>query len=109
MSTDLARKLRRDATDAEMAMWRMLRASQLAGAKFRRQRPLGPYIVDFISFSHRLVIECDGGQHAGSSDDAKRDAWLACQGFRILRFWNHDILTNPEGILTTILAALGSP
>jgi very-short-patch-repair endonuclease len=107
MLTDLARKLRRDATDAELVMWRMLRASQLAGAKFRRQRPLGPYIVDFVSFSHRLIIECDGGQHATIPTDAKRDVWFASQGFRTLRFWNNDILSNRDGVLTAILAALG--
>jgi very-short-patch-repair endonuclease len=85
----------------------MLRASQLAGSKFRRQRPMGPYIVDFISFAHRLIIECDGGQHADNPNDAKRDAGFASQGFRTLRFWNNDILANPEGVLTTILLALG--
>lgn len=106
MAKDFARNLRRNATDAEAALWRVLRASQLAGAKFRRQQPMGPYIADFISFAHRLVVECDGGQHAGSSSDARRDAWFASQGFRTLRFWNNDVLGNPDGVLSVLPTAL---
>ena len=107
MSTTRARQLRRNATDAEIALWRLLRASSLVGIKFRRQQPIGPYIADFVSFSHRLIIECDGGQHAESSTDGARDRWFAEQGFRTLRFWNHEILTNREGVIRLILDALG--
>jgi very-short-patch-repair endonuclease len=106
MSTTFARNLRRNATDAEKALWRLLRARQLADFKFRRQQFLGPYIVDFVCFSANLVIEADGGQHADSPTDAIRDSWLSAQGFRVLRLWDNDILINPDGIIQTILAAL---
>lgn len=106
MSTVLARHLRRNATDAEKALWRLLRGSQVAGAKFRRQQPVGPYIADFVSFAHRIVVECDGGQHCDSPSDEARDAWFASQGFRTLRFWNNDVLSNPEGVLTALSVAL---
>jgi very-short-patch-repair endonuclease len=105
-TTELARTLRRNATDAEKVLWRLLRASQLAGAKFRRQQPMGPYIADFIGFSHRIVVECDGGQHCDNPADAARDAWFASQRFRTVRFWNNDVLTNPEGVLAALSAAL---
>ena len=101
-----ARALRRNSTIAERTLWRLLRSRQLAAAKFRRQVPAGPYVADFVSFGHRLVIECDGGQHADDPSDETRDVWFAGQGFRVLRFWNNDVLNNPEGVLTTILAAL---
>jgi very-short-patch-repair endonuclease len=106
MSTELAHNLRRTATDAEKALWRLLRASQLAGAKFRRQQPIGPYIADFISFSHRVVVECDGGRHCDSPGDEARDAWFASQGFRTFRFWNNEVLGNPEGAPAILIAAL---
>jgi len=109
MSITLARKLRRNATAAETALWRILRSSGLDGIKFRRQQPIGPYIVDFISYSHRLIIECDGGQHAGNPSDAVRDKWFGEQGFRTLRFWNHEILGNREGVVRAILAATPHP
>ena len=109
MSSTLARQLRRRSTDAEIALWRILRASSLAGIKFRRQQPIGPYIVDFISFSHHLIVECDGGQHADSASDTARDMWFAEQGFRTLRFWNHEILANREGVIQVILEAVTSP
>ena len=86
MSTTRARSLRRDSTDAEHAMWRILRNRQLAGFKFRRQQPLGRFIVDFVCFSHRLIIEIDGSQHADNAADAQRTAWLEREGFRVLRF-----------------------
>ncbi|HMA48896.1 MAG TPA: DUF559 domain-containing protein [Magnetospirillaceae bacterium] len=105
----MARQLRRNSTDAEIALWRLLRASSLAGIKFRRQQPVGPYIVDFISFSHHLIVECDGGQHAESAGDKVRDAWFAEQGFRTLRFWNHEILSNRDGVIQVILAAARPP
>ena len=107
MSTTRARELRRNATDAEMALWRILRASNFAGIKFRRQQPIGPFIADFICFSERLIIECDGGQHGESAADEARDRWFAEQGFRTLRFWNHDILANRDGVVRAISDALG--
>ena len=101
-----ARLLRSRSTDAERALWRRLRARQIAGVKFRRQFPIGPYIVDFISFDVRIVIELDGGQHAADPQqehDAKRDDWLKEEGFVVLRFWNTDVLMNVEGVLSAIL------
>ena len=107
MLTTNARQLRKNSTDAEAALWRILRASTLAGTKFRRQHPIGPYIVDFVSLSRKLIIECDGGQHAESAADAVRDRWLAERGYRTLRFWNNEILSNREGVLHAILEAIG--
>ena len=101
-----ARALRAQMTDAERKLWLALRDRRFAGVKFRRQAPVGPFIADFICFDARLVIEVDGGQHADSSSDARRDAWFAKNGFRVLRFWNNDVLLNTEGVLTAILDAL---
>lgn len=101
------RRMRAEATDAERALWRELRAGRLAEFRFRRQQPLGNYIVDFVCFESKLVIEVDGGQHDEQHNyDARRDAWLAGQGFRVLRFWNNEAMGNPEGVMATILAAL---
>ncbi|UHD14645.1 endonuclease domain-containing protein [Thiocapsa bogorovii] len=104
-----AKTLRQTMTDAEQLLWRHLRAHRLNGQKFRRQQPLGPYIVDFVHFGARLIVEADGGQHNGSDRDAARDAWLRERGFRIMRFWNNDILQNPEAVLSSILEALEQP
>jgi very-short-patch-repair endonuclease len=101
-----ARKLRRDATAAEQVMWLLLRDRRLGGTKFRRQVPIGPYIADFASIQHRLVVELDGGQHADSASDARRDAFLAGAGWRVLRFWNNDAMRNRDGVLEAILHAL---
>ena len=101
-----AKVLRKNMTDAEQLLWRHLRAHRMCGQKFRRQQPIGPYIVDFVHFGARMVIEADGGQHNGSADDAVRDAWLRCQGFTVLRFWNNDILQNTEAVLEAILKEL---
>ncbi len=106
--TPRARDLRRNITDAEQALSRLLRNRQLAAAKFRRQQPIGHYIADFVSLEHRLIVECDGGQHADNPCDEKRDAWLEGEGFRVLRFWNNDVLKNPEGVVLAILAALNA-
>jgi very-short-patch-repair endonuclease len=95
-------------TDAERLLWRHLRARRLGGQKFRRQQPLGPYIVDFVHFSARVVLEADGGQHNGSESDSTRDAWLKQQGFQVLRFWNDEILKNTEGVLETVWAAVNA-
>ena len=94
-------------TDAERKLWLALRDRRLAGYKFRRQVPVGPFIVDFVSYHARLVIEVDGGQHAESPRDARRDQWLAVNDFRVLRFWNNDVLRNIEGVLTVILDSVG--
>ena len=102
-----ARFLRRNMTDAERLLWHHLRAHRLCDQKFRRQQPIGPYVVDFVHFGARLVIEADGGQHNGSANDAVRDAWLKSRGFTVLRFWNDEILRNTEAVLEAILGALG--
>jgi very-short-patch-repair endonuclease len=86
-------------------MWYGLRAHRLEGVSFRRQTPIGPYIVDFVSHAAKLVVEIDGGQHfdaAGEARDKRRDAFLAAKGFRVLRFSNHDVMTNRNGVLETI-------
>jgi adenine-specific DNA-methyltransferase len=101
-----AAPLRRNATDAEQALWHCLRARRLGGHKFRRQWTIGRYIVDFCCLESMLVVEADGGQHTASVD-RRRTETLRAQGYRILRFWNHDILTNPDGVLFVILEALG--
>ena len=104
-----ARRLRRSMTDAEHLLWRHLRAHRLGGHKFRRQQPLGPYVLDFVHFGARLIVEVDGGQHNDSRHDALRDAWLKGQGFRVLRFWNNEILLSTEQVLAVIFEAVASP
>jgi very-short-patch-repair endonuclease len=98
----VARKLRATMTDAERKLWFALRDRRFAAFKFRRQVPLGPYIVDFVCFESRLVVEVDGGQHADSAGDAARDHWLTQNEFRVLRFWNNAVLQNLEGVLTSL-------
>ncbi|MDT3375894.1 DUF559 domain-containing protein [Labrys neptuniae] len=106
---DFARKMRGDQTDAEAALWRLLRGRRLAPLKFRRQVPIGRYVVDFACFRYRLIVEADGSQHAESAHDQVRDSWLAAQGYTIVRFWNADILQSPTVIQDTILARAGLP
>ena len=104
-----ARALRQEQTKAERIVWYGLRAHRLEGAGFRRQTPIGPYIVDFISHSMKLIIELDGGQHFEEGNelrDKRRDTFLAGKGFRVLRFNNHDVMTNRSGVLETIAAAV---
>ena len=102
-----ARALRRDLTDAERIIWNELRAHRLNGAGFRRQTPIGPYIVDFICHEAKLVVELDGGQHSEQIEaDQKRSAFMESHGFRVLRFWNDQVLTDTDGVLEQILAAL---
>ena len=104
-----ARHLRRDATDAERFLWRLLRNRQFLGFKFRRQHPLAGYVLDFYCHEARLAIELDGGQHAEperATLDAKRTQELETLGVRVVRFWNNDVLRNPEGVLEVIWAAL---
>ncbi|MFA7321139.1 MAG: DUF559 domain-containing protein [Dokdonella sp.] len=103
---EFAKKLRRQMTDAETLLWRHLRNHRLDGRKFRRQQPIGPYIVDFVHFGARLIVEADGGQHLQSVHDLQRDAWLRSQGFNILRFWNDDILLRSDAVLEMIWQAL---
>jgi very-short-patch-repair endonuclease len=101
----LARRLRAQSTDAESLIWRFLRSRQLGGAKFRRQYPLGPYILDFCCEELKLVIEIDGGQHfepEQAQKDKKRTRFLEARGLRVLRFDNHQVLTETEGVLTAI-------
>jgi very-short-patch-repair endonuclease len=83
-----------------------LRDRHFAGFKFRRQVPVGPFFADFVCFDARLVIEVDGGQHADSMSDKRRDRWLSENDFLVLRFWNNDVLNNLEGVLTSLLDAL---
>ena len=104
-----ARDLRLNATEAEKRLWNLLRNRQLDGQKFKRQFPIGNYIVDFACEMQKLVIELDGGQHnnpLNQSSDVKRTADLEQIGWQVLRFWNHEILTNSEGVLLTIRQAL---
>jgi very-short-patch-repair endonuclease len=106
-----ARVLRRDSTEAEKLVWYLLRAHRLNGVGFRRQTPIGPYIVDFVSHSAKLVVELDGGQHYESvheARDARRDSFLRSKGFRVLRFSNYDVMTNREGVWDVIAAAVGT-
>lgn len=93
-------------TDAEQLLWRRLRAHRLDGQKFRRQQPLGPYIVDFVHFGARVIVEADGGQHNENERDAVRDAWLKREGFKVLRFWNDEILQSTDRVLEVIWAAV---
>ncbi len=107
-----ARSLRHNQTTPEALLWARLRNRQLGGRKFRRQVWLGHYIVDFFAAEARLVIELDGETHSGApaeAADAARDAFLVGQGYRVLRFWNHEVTSNIDGVLQAIIAALPSP
>jgi very-short-patch-repair endonuclease len=104
--TNAARKLRQASTDVERVMWHLLRDRRLDGVKFRRQVPIGPYVADFASIQQRLIIELDGGQHVDSPRDARRDAFLQGAGWRVLRFWNNEALTNRQGVLEIVHSAL---
>jgi adenine-specific DNA-methyltransferase len=103
MASPVARDLRKHLTEAERRLWWILRQRQLAGHRFRRQAPIGPYVVDFFCPSARLIVELDGGQHAAEADyDANRTRWLEQRGYRVLRFWNNDVLANPEGVVESM-------
>jgi len=97
-----ARSLREQPTEAEAALWRRLRDRRLHSLKSRRQVPLGPYVADLVCYEAKLIVEADGGQHAENVRDAKRDRHFADQGYRTVRLWNVDILTNIEGVLDTL-------
>jgi very-short-patch-repair endonuclease len=102
MNTDRARQLRNNQTLAERTLWQYLRKHQ-RGVKFRRQQPIGPYITDFVCFEKRLIIEIDGGQHQEQIEyDAIRTEWLKQQGYKVLRFWNNEVLSELAGVITSI-------
>jgi len=103
MAPTRARQLRKNPTEAERKLWSLLRQKQFDGNRFRRQAPIGPYIADFFCPAAKLIIELDGGQHAEqSAADQVRTNWLEARGYRVLRFWNNEILTNPAGALTRL-------
>jgi 2-isopropylmalate synthase len=106
-SVSHARALRASMTDAERKLWYALRDRRLQGVKFRRQAPIGRYIVDFLCVSHRLIIEADGSQHAENPRDAIRDGWLNENGYRVLRFTNREVFLETESVLATVAAACG--
>jgi very-short-patch-repair endonuclease len=106
--TSRSRRLRRDSTEAERRLWSVLRNGQMNGLKFRRQVEIDGYIVDFLCPERRVIIEVDGGQHTPERD-ARRTAFLESQGFRLIRFWNDDVLENLDGVWAMIEEALSAP
>ena len=110
MDTQSARELRSNLTDAKWRLWQKLKRRQIAGVKFRRQQPIGYFIVDFVCFEHRVIVEVDGGQHAAQLHyDEQRTRWLEAQGYRVLRFWNNDVLANTEAVAQAVLDAVEKP
>jgi very-short-patch-repair endonuclease len=100
-----AKSLRKRTTDTEQLLWRHLRAKHFGGLKFRRQQPIGTYIVDFVCFEKKIIVELDGGQHTQPEEmrnDRIRDQWFETQGYKILRFWDNEVLTNTQGVLEVI-------
>ena len=106
MSIATAKSLRKRMTDAERRLWYRLRAHRLAGLKFKRQVPIGPFVADFASLSKKIVIELDGGQHSNNLYDASRDQYMRERGFRVLRFWNNDVLRSTDAILEIMQLAV---
>ena len=105
-----ARTLRRQSTEAEKKLWFHLRDRRFFEIKFRRQFSVGPYVVDFICYEHQLIIELDGGQHTEQRDyDARRSKYLINRGYRVVRFWNHDVLLDIDSVLEALWLELGSP
>lgn len=105
---DNAKAMRGEMTEAELKLWNALRGNRLMGLKFRRQTPIGPYIVDFACPSKRIIVEADGSQHADDMDyDAERTAFLAQSGWTVLRFWNGDVLKDIDGVCRHIITAAG--
>ncbi len=103
----LQRSLRNGPTDAERRLWQYLRNRQLAGCKFRRQHPFGDYVLEFVCLERKVIVELDGGQHAGQTAyDARRTAFLENAGFTVLRFWNNEVFESIEGVIEVILVAL---
>jgi len=107
--TGVARRLRKYSTDTEQHLWRHLRDKQIEGFKFRRQHPVGRYVVDFVNLEKKVVVELDGGQHAIDAGDKIRDEWLRAEGYKVLRFWDNQVFSNLEGVLETIRDALLTP
>lgn len=105
IKTAYSRHLRRNMTDAELALWAMLRCDRL-GVRFRRQHVITPYIIDFYCPEKKIAVEVDGGQHNDNPKDEQRDIFLKSQGIQVLRFWNNDVLRNMEGVLQTISLSL---
>ena len=104
---NIARNLRHNETDAEKRLWAALRSIRSNGIRYRRQHPIGRYIVDFVCLEKRLIIEIDGGQHALNADkDNERTKWLESEGYRVIRFWNNDVLTNIEGVVFRVMEEL---
>jgi len=106
MSLGHAKKLRSNMTDAERRLWYRLRAHRFGGIKFKRQVPISPYIVDFACLSQKLILEIDGGQHADNEADRVREQKLREKGFKVLRFWNNDVLKRTDTVLELVMAAL---
>jgi very-short-patch-repair endonuclease len=105
--TEFARELRLNSTEVEKRVWYRIRNRQIYGAKFRRQQPIGRYIVDFVCHERKMIIELDGGQHASPTKyDEKRTTWLKLQGFHVVRFWNNDVIENMDGVLQRIAEEL---
>jgi len=101
----LAKNLRKRTTDTEQILWRHLRAKRFGGFKFRRQQPIGTYIVDFVCFEKKIIVELDGGQHtlpAEMQNDRRREQWFGAQGYKVLRFWDNEVLANTRGVLEVI-------
>ena len=101
-----AQQMRQELTPWELELWLRLKGKQLGGYKFRRQQPIGRYIVDFVNAERKLIVELDGSQHLDSVQDKRRDENLCALGYRVLRFWNNEVNENIEGVLTAILSAL---
>jgi very-short-patch-repair endonuclease len=106
LNTLVSRRLRANQTDAETKLWNRIRNRQINGNKFVRQEPIGRYICDFVCREKLLAIEVDGGQHSQSRRDEVRDRYLRSQGYRVMRFWNNDVLSNVDGVLMVIDEAL---
>lgn len=110
LGRDRARSLRKSFTDAELKLWRLLKNRGLKNFKFRRQHPVGPYIADFACLERKLIIELDGGQHAENiAHDSRRTAYLESIGYRVIRFWDNDVLTKSQSVMQAIHDALDHP
>jgi very-short-patch-repair endonuclease len=110
LMSERARRMRREKADAERKLWYKLREFNRQGFQFRQQAPIGPFIADFCDHTAKLIIEVDGGQHGeprGLANDRRRTRWLESQGYRVLRFWNRDVLTNVDGVEVAIMLAVG--
>jgi len=107
--TGVAKRLRKLSTNTEYHLWRHLRGRQIEGFKFRRQQPVGKYVVDFVNLENKVIVELDGGQHELHPGDTIRDAWLRAEGYKVLRFWDNEVFSNLEGVLETIRVALLTP